>query len=123
MAVEINSLDDLFESLNKLDVSDVKEFHDRPTKATVESNEIEIDEISKRFLNLSNVLDWNLLDLLQSMPDMNTSNEIKPNAVKNNNTVYSSFLHCPDPVSRTSYHFHRLGIDGKICLLYTSRCV
>lgn len=114
MAVEINSLDDLFESLNKLDVSDVKEFHDRPTKATVESNEIEIDEISKRFLNLSNVLDWNLLDLLQSMPDMNTSNEIKPNAVKNNNTVYSSFLHCPDPVSRTSYHFHRLGIDGKI---------
>ncbi|CDO92159.1 unnamed protein product [Kluyveromyces dobzhanskii CBS 2104] len=114
MVVNTPSLDELFESLNNLDLSNDAKLRDTTTKHSSDMNEIDTDELTSRFFNLSNVLDWKMLDLLQPKPEMSASSETAKAEGNNSNEIYSSFLRCPDPVSRTSYHFHRLGIEGKI---------
>lgn len=108
---------DLFESLNGLDISDIHEFEDKIITPKGYSQAIEEVEISNRFLHTSNVLDWNLLDLLQPMPNSNTlqvPSDLNEKNQERNDFIPLSMISCPEPVSRTQYHFHRVGIEGEI---------
>lgn len=102
-------LESLFNSLNQKDLSDIKNFEDRPSRNIPAMSSTSIECISNRFLSLSNTLDWNLLDELQSVPDLDFMEGRTGTGYD-----YASFANAPDPISRTSYHFQRLGIEGKI---------
>lgn len=62
----------------------------------------DIDELTNEVLVPSNQLSWDLLDLVQSLPETNYDK------------FYGSLLQTPETISRTSYRFNRVGIEGKI---------
>lgn len=59
-------------------------------------------EISDELLTPSNQLSWDLLDLVQSLPQVNQ------------NKLYDGLLNVPSPISRTSFRFKRSGIAGTV---------
>jgi antiviral helicase SKI2 len=60
------------------------------------------DDLKSHFLNPSNVLPWDLLDLMQEIPQ------------HDNTEMYDSLLQLPEPVSRVQYRLKRRGIEGKV---------
>lgn len=60
------------------------------------------DELKSHFLNPSNSLPWDLLDVMQTVPDMDSVQ------------MYDSLLQLPDRVSRLQYRLKRQGIEGKV---------
>lgn len=71
----------------------------RPTE---ESEEQINKSLSDEFLSPSNKLTWDLLDLMQHVPEFETER------------VYSDLMYIPQSIGRTSIRFKRSGIDGKI---------
>lgn len=59
-------------------------------------------EISDELLAPSNQISWDLLDLVQDLPQVDK------------NTLYDGLLNIPKPISRTSFRFKRSGMDGTI---------
>ena len=60
------------------------------------------DQISQELLEPSNQLLWDLLDLLQEIPETN------------HEKIYETLMGVPKSISRTSFRFKRSGIDGDI---------
>lgn len=61
-----------------------------------------VDELAKEVLEPTNQLSWDLLDLVQALPEVNYDR------------FYSSLLLTPESIGRTAYRFNRVGIEGKI---------
>ncbi|KAL3231415.1 Antiviral helicase SKI2 [Nakaseomyces bracarensis] len=76
-------------------------------------NDDEVDEeLKERFLKPSNVFSWELLDIVQTPPNMNF---LDTAGLDRRDTYdYKNFIQIPEPTSRTSYFFKRKGLDGKI---------
>lgn len=108
------SLEKLFQSLKAIGHEDCEIFEDRVTKLPLDkpTDKVDEQEILEKFLKPSNVLSWGLLDMLQTVPEMNFLDD--GSAPHNSSYDYKEFLNIPEPISRTSYHFQRSGIDGKI---------
>lgn len=87
-------VDQLTQLINNLGIED----------GAIQSNE-EIsleEELKEEFLNPSNLLPWDILDLIQDIP------KDEPER------VYDSLLQLPEPISRTSFRLKRRGIEGKV---------
>lgn len=59
-------------------------------------------DLKQRFLNPSNVLPWDLLDLVQDVPQRDLKD------------TYDSLVTLPQSISRSQYRFKRRGIEGKV---------
>lgn len=59
-------------------------------------------EIKERFLNPTNVLPWDLLDLVQEIPEQNKLD------------LYDSLVRLPKSITRSQYRLKRTGIEGKV---------
>jgi len=60
------------------------------------------DELKQELLEPSNELSWDLLNLIQELPELNL------------NHVYDGLLDVPQPLNRTSYRFKRSGIACEV---------
>ncbi|KAH3669163.1 hypothetical protein WICMUC_005002 [Wickerhamomyces mucosus] len=60
------------------------------------------NELKSRFLNPSNTLTWDLLDLIQDVPEKDT------------NQIYDSLIRLPPSINRLSFRSKRKGINGEI---------
>ncbi|CEP61622.1 SKI complex RNA helicase subunit SKI2 LALA0_S03e07052g [Lachancea lanzarotensis] len=114
MASSDQSIEELFERLRVLDHNEPEKFEDLISGADMDlkSDNTSREEILDRFLQPSNVLSWNLLDLFQEVPEMNFMDENKSSRTADYD--YHQFLQIPDFIKRTAYHFKRRGIEGKI---------
>lgn len=113
------SIEDLYQSLKEITKNDddLEIFEDKISKITLEELNGNNNEqvIKDRFLNPSNVLPWNLLDIVQKVPQMNfLADDNAQENTDSHNYNYNDFLTIPDPISRTSYYLQRKGIEGRI---------
>lgn len=111
------SLEELYSSLKEITNGDnVELFEDKITTFKDDKSNESIEEtskaIKKKFLKPSNVLAWDLLDLVQDIPEKSDFND---NTEKTGDKYnYYDFMQVPQPISKTSYVFKRKGIDGRI---------
>ncbi|CCH58427.1 hypothetical protein TBLA_0A06360 [Henningerozyma blattae CBS 6284] len=115
---QLDQLDQLFSSLRKnTSTSNDDKFIDYLTKQPNLNNELTISqenlELKEKFLLNSNILNWDLLDLTQCVPSLNFLDE-NNQIGKENTHDYKSLLKLPNILNRSSYHFKRSGLDGKI---------
>lgn len=107
-----DSIEDLYNSLKEIGHEEVEIFQDHSSKLAIDENKSGKQDIVNRFLEPSNVLSWDLLDLFQDVPEMNfLGDETNPRA---KDYDYKEFLEIPDLINRTSYHFKRRGLEGRI---------
>lgn len=119
MSIQLSesSLQELYSSLKDISGGDeIELFDDKITTYKDESTKLSEDQVNdkirKKFLKPSNLLSWDLLDILQKVP--------KPDDLNNDTNVstekynYYDFVQIPPPISKTSYVFKRKGISGKI---------
>lgn len=109
------SLDELYQSLREISQDDdVKIFQDRistiPDEDLIDDSSDQV--VRDKFLKPSNVLPWSLLDTVQSVPQLNFMNDDDQGGA--NNYDYKGLVKIPGPLSRTSYHLKRKGIEGQI---------
>ncbi|CUS20249.1 LAQU0S01e02366g1_1 [Lachancea quebecensis] len=107
-------LEELFQSLKEVTHDGSEEFENVQTKKAVDDalQEVDREDLINKFLQPSNTLPWGLLDLFQTVPEMNFMGDLETS--KDADYDYKEFLQIPDLLKRTSYHFKRKGIDGKI---------
>ncbi|CAD1784778.1 similar to Saccharomyces cerevisiae YLR398C SKI2 Ski complex component and putative RNA helicase, mediates 3'-5' RNA degradation by the cytoplasmic exosome [Maudiozyma barnettii] len=112
-----DSLKELYSSLKDIASGDeVHLFEDKITTFKANSGNTSIEEVNdnvrQRFLKPSNVLGWDLLDVIQKVPKHDALNYAEN---KNNDKYnYYDFVQMPQPISKTSYVFKRKGISGNI---------
>ncbi|CCE61889.1 hypothetical protein TPHA_0B02170 [Tetrapisispora phaffii CBS 4417] len=113
MKLNPDSLEELYSSLRNITGDDVELFEDKISKfsTNVNTDEAVNKEIKDTFLGLSNELSWGLLDVVQSVPNINFLDDINN---EKSDYDYKQFLNVPSVLNRTSYRFKRKGIDGKI---------
>lgn len=73
---------------------------------------VDEQKLTENFLLPSNVLQWGLLDMFQTVPNMNFMGDSL--STTSADYDYKEFLQIPELIKRISYHFKRRGIDGKI---------
>ncbi|GMM57105.1 SKI complex RNA helicase subunit [Maudiozyma humilis] len=117
MSVKLSesSLDELYATLR--DVSggdDVQLFEDKISTFKDEQCDNTDDSLRQKFLKPSNVLSWDVLDLIQSPADHSSLRSGTPISNKEDKYNYYDFMKVPMPISRTSYIFKRKGIAGRI---------
>ncbi|SCV04742.1 LANO_0G12068g1_1 [Lachancea nothofagi CBS 11611] len=114
MTVPKLSVEELFISLRDIDSDGSETFENLTTKINTDDKTKTIDreEVVERFLQPSSTLPWSLLDLFQTVPEMNFMGENVDTEAADYD--YKEFLQIPELIKRTSYHFKRRGIDGKI---------
>lgn len=95
-SIETNEL--AARTIDKIIDPHTKGIYSEPEKTTTDKNQ----EIYDELLAPSNQLSWDLLDLVQSLPQVNQSK------------LYDGLLNIPQPISRTSFRFKRSGIAGTI---------
>ncbi|SSD60518.1 related to Antiviral helicase SKI2 [Saccharomycodes ludwigii] len=118
------SLEELYASLQNVpddSKEDPQVFDDTITKFDFKKydndKELVAKKLYKGFLNVSNELSWDLLDVFQTIPKMNYLNINKSkNEARNKDDIYdyTDFFPELDMASRTNYHFKRTGIEGRI---------
>ncbi|SMN22687.1 similar to Saccharomyces cerevisiae YLR398C SKI2 Ski complex component and putative RNA helicase, mediates 3'-5' RNA degradation by the cytoplasmic exosome [Maudiozyma saulgeensis] len=111
------SLEELYSSLKEITGGDeVQLFEDKITTFKDNSENASIEEINdnvrQRFLKPSNVLSWDLLDLIQTVPKHDALDYTSKKTNEKYN--YYDFVQVPQPISKTSYVFKRKGISGNI---------
>ncbi|AMD19933.1 HCL218Cp [Eremothecium sinecaudum] len=108
-------LDQLFHELRISNINGSENFNDQLATYIPDPLPKKFEDICKKYLSQPNTLPWELLDLLQDVPKPDFM-EDGSSSVKNqrNNYDFIDFVKIPEPLSRTSYHFKRKGIDGKI---------
>ncbi|AET38750.1 SKI complex RNA helicase subunit SKI2 Ecym_3257 [Eremothecium cymbalariae DBVPG len=110
-----NSLEEFFQSLKALDLGPADKFEDRCSSYTPDNAAIVQDELASRYLTQSNILPWSILDLTQTLPDVNfTSGQSDPTRKIKEDYDYVEFVEVPEPINRVSYRFQRKGIKGEI---------
>lgn len=85
------------ETIDHLDPSEI--LH-TPTK---KSDQQISDALSAELLEPSNQITWDLLDLVQSVPEFNKER------------IFDELLTHPEAIGRTSFRFKRSGLKGEIC--------
>lgn len=108
-------IDEVYSSLReKTTLKDTQQepiiFEDLISSSSLNDTNNDIENINDKFLKPSNILNWGLLDLVQSTPKSNFLNSNDTSSTYN----YKDFLEKPNFISRSSYRFKRTGIDGKI---------
>ncbi|SCU98503.1 LADA_0H13432g1_1 [Lachancea dasiensis] len=108
------SVDELFQHLREVENDVPEKFEDLTTRAATDCSPAASDskEVIERFLQPSDILPWNLLDLIQTVPEQNFMGD--NTSSKSADYDYKEFLQIPDFSKRTAYHFKRKGIVGKI---------
>lgn len=102
----LNTGDDITALMNELQLSE--EIPNEPidptskTKWTRPVNSDPDQDLKDRFLNPSNVLPWDLLDLIQDVPEQDPKE------------FYDALLSVPKTISRSAYRLKRKGIEGKV---------
>lgn len=101
-----NDNDDISKLLNELELSEeIPNEPAEPTSKTSWAKPIVTNpdqDLKNKFLNPSNVLPWDLLDLVQDVPDQDPKE------------FYGALLSVPKTISRSSYRLKRRGIEGKV---------
>lgn len=106
LSEELHNGDDLSRLLSELQLSE--EIPNEPIEPTTQTKWAKQDssdpdeELKLRFLNPSNVLPWDLLDLIQDIPEQEPKE------------FYDALLTVPKSISRSSYRLKRKGIEGKV---------
>ncbi|EJT42980.1 SKI2-like protein [Saccharomyces kudriavzevii IFO 1802] len=110
--LDSSSIQVLYQSLKEItNDAEMELFEDRITKlnfASTNEPKNANDVIKDRFLKPSNILPWNLLDMVQDVPQMNFLDD------HSDRLDYKELLKIPNPINRTSYQFKRTGLEGKI---------
>ena len=108
-----------FNLRQSVDASDIQEFENRASTLDTSSfergSEEVDDEVKRRFITPSNILSWDILDLVQSVPQLGSfdvGSDARPSSRDEIN--YSDFLEAPGLISRTAYTFKRRGLEGRI---------
>ena len=121
------SISELYSSLKEIvdDDDHLQLFEDKLTKLDFEKEydnnvEYQNDKIRKDYLQVNPNFDWSLLDMFQSVPNMDSAVFDSSNNNNNNNRTslksydYKQFIDLPEFQNKTNFVFHRNGIDGHI---------
>lgn len=84
-------------NMETLDPNEILDFRTKEELSTPA-----IEELKAEILEPSHRLTWDLLDLVQSVPEIDR------------NELYDDLFMIPEPLCRTSYRLKREGIDGKV---------
>jgi len=97
--------DDISRLLHELQISEEPNEPVEPTLQSKWTKPLNTDpdqDLKNKFLNPSNVLPWDLLDLIQDVPEQDPKE------------FYDALLSVPKTISRSSYRLKRRGIEGKV---------
>ena len=110
-----SSLDELYSALKEVSGGeDVQLFEDKVSTFKDEGDEDVSETLRQKFLKPSNVLSWDILDLIQSPADHNALGRGTSATDKEEKYNYYDFMKIPQPITKTSYIFKRKGIAGRI---------
>ncbi|SCU77743.1 LAMI_0A02190g1_1 [Lachancea mirantina] len=113
ISYDLEALESIYRSLRDIPNEEPPKFVNLKSKADVNEDSTSTrEEIARKFLTPSNVLPWQLLNILQVVPanTFHTDNE----HVDDDGFDYRSLLEIPEYIDRTCLQFRRVGLEGKI---------
>lgn len=117
--IDNRHLEELYQSLRDITNDEELElFEDKISKIDLGFSNAEStnETIENRFLKPSNVIPWNLLDVVQQVPEMDflENHGAEGQIDFPGNYDYKDFLQIPKPINKTAYYLKRKGLDCRI---------